>query len=256
MYYDGTLLLYNTEQGTQISAQSVFQISNAAAGTIDPLFTEEMEREAISIYVNNTTDDSLNALDDDDDCEICNQPLSSQSGGANTTSSPSPGLTEIPLASWQQDILKRARQIKEIKWTCLKRLTGWYGVKYNANTVYRGIPYGQPSHAGRYIPWRESFATFLSNSKIINSVFYTGRSEDKRGRTSTYYAADCSSFVSYAWALKNRETTSGLDNSNISVEITAPANEDIIYSLQVGDCINKARNHAILVASVKRDASG
>ena len=256
LFDDGILLLYNKEGGTQINSQSIFQISEGVTDNIDPLFTDEMEREPISIYVNDNVHDPFDDLIEDDDCEDCNQIVIENTNGSQVPNRPLTEYIETPMESWQQDILKRARQIKEIKWTCLKKITGWNNVQYTAGTVYRGIPYGQPSQQGRYVPWSASFATFLQQSQNINSNFYTKKSENTSGEKSTYYAADCSSFVSYAWALPTRRTTRSLDDNDITDRITAPSNEDIIYSLQVGDCLDKAGSHAILVASVKRDSNG
>ena len=95
----------------------------------------------------------------------------------------------------QQHIVDRANYMYNNLWTCQRTVRGWR----NNYTFYQGnryhVPYGQPVSAGAYVGFGISFENFLKATQDPNNVFYTARS-NYAGNTSTYYANDCSAFVS------------------------------------------------------------
>ncbi len=161
-----------------------------------------------------------------------------------------PIATVIPTVSeGQNNIVKRARQLTEIQWTPLENITQWgnYGT-FKAETTYTGIPYGQPVNANGYIGYGVSIGTFASAVLDNTSKFYTSYSS--YNKIAPVYSTDCSGYVSYAWGLTQRKTTYSLS------EVAEKIGDQSLYSLQVGDCLNKTTSHTVLVSSLTYDANG
>ncbi|WP_434309595.1 DUF4214 domain-containing protein [Hominifimenecus sp. rT4P-3] len=148
----------------------------------------------------------------------------------------------------QKNIIKRARQQEEIKWTPLADIAGWGNTyTFSKGVTYQGLPYGQPVYA-RYIPFDTSYnpstAAFQEFANAVNdptSKMYT--SQSKYNKVAPYYSSDCSSFVSYAWDLYKRET------SVLPGTATKVANQSV-YSVQLGDIFNRSGVHVVLVADI------
>lgn len=132
-------------------------------------------------------------------------------------------------------------------WICQKEVSGWNCTFQKGNT-YR-IPYGQPATAGKYIGFGVSVPEYLNAAQSANSIFYTSQSYYSGSVTrSTYYASDCSAFVSYCWGI-GRTTTSNWSNLNVTSlgSASSIANLD---KLQPGDALNHAGDHIVLVIAV------
>lgn len=171
-----------------------------------------------------------------------------------TTQSPEvtlqPTATPIPTVSeGQKNIVKRARQLTEIKWTPLEDIYQWgqAGV-FKAETTYTGIPYGQPINCNGYIGYGVSIETFASSVLDNTSKFYTTYST--YNKTAPSMSTDCSGYVSYAWGLVNRLTTYSMTG------VASIVSDQSIYSLQIGDCIDKTSSHIVLVSGLSYDSAG
>lgn len=146
-----------------------------------------------------------------------------------------------------QNIVKRARQMTEIQWTPKGDVVGWdWGVTYRAGVSYTGLPYGQPLN-GSYVPWETSLEGFLDAVNNPDSLMYTSYATSKRA---PYYSIDCSAFVSWAWGLDKRVTTHNIANYATVISSSSYANA------QVGDSLNKAASHVVLITDIDYDASG
>ncbi|MDR2591099.1 MAG: hypothetical protein LBC71_08970 [Oscillospiraceae bacterium] len=195
-------------------------------------------------------------------------------------------LEETQLSSGQKNIVLRARQVFELRWTPLKNINMLdnRGV-YTAGQVVQGLPYGFPREEN-YVPINMSFDEFLRETRNINSRLYTTqtlRIQDVRGELSglqelypdldyngminlilsldsssefsiyvsksPFFSLDCSAFVSWAWGLEKRIMTSSL--STVAKDMG-----NNIQDLQVGDALNRAGDHVILITDVKRNANG
>lgn len=154
----------------------------------------------------------------------------------------------VAASDGQKNIIKRARQQEEIKWTPLANITGWGNTyTFSQGVTYQGLPYGQPVYA-RYIPFDTSYnPSTAALQEFINAVndpsskMYT--SQSKYNKVAPYYSSDCSSFVSYAWDLYKRET------SVLPGTATKVANQSV-YSVQLGDIFNRSGVHVVLVADI------
>lgn len=152
------------------------------------------------------------------------------------------------LSQGVQNIVKRAYQMTDIQWTPQKNISGWNSeMTYYAGTTYTGLPYGQPVYAS-YVPWSTTLSGFISAVNDPNSKMYTSKST--YGCVAPYYSCDCSAFVSWAWNLSSRQTTSSIPNFATLVSSTT------YTGLQVGDCFCKKGTHVVLVTDITYDNSG
>lgn len=237
----GYLLVENSE-----GEQRQVKLENAFNGL--------SEFELLSIYSTVSLDE---ILCEDDDCDVCEANYNELLNGDIRLSSYQ--LQEISdsqegyvrtLSMGQNNVVLRARQQAEIEWTPLRTVSGWRGeYTFTAGTTYYGIPYGQPVTKGYFTPYDASFATFASSVRNPSSEFYTSKSV-YGNKTSTYYASDCSAFVSWAWGLQNRNTTSTLNYRGTVIGKWS------IYSFQVGDILNLPGSHTVLISNVEYDANG
>lgn len=148
------------------------------------------------------------------------------------------------------NIALRAYQMTEIQWTPVRSVQGWKSrLTYEAGTTYKGIPYGQPMDK-YYVPWSANLSKFLEVVADANSAFYTQRASNPADGLS--YATDCSAFVSWAWQTNTRLGTGGLADSTYATLISSSS----YASAQIGDCINDATTHVLLVTDVKYDSNG
>ena len=150
------------------------------------------------------------------------------------------------LSAGQQNIVKRAYQMTDIKWTPQKNVYGWNeGITYYAGKTYTGLPYGQPVYAS-YVPWSTSLEGFISAVNNKNSRMYTDYSSYYR--KAPYYSTDCSAFVSWAWNLGSRQTTGTIKNYAVEISRTS------FDSAEVGDSLCLAGSHAVLITDITYDS--
>lgn len=152
------------------------------------------------------------------------------------------------LSQGIQNIVKRAYQMTNIQWTPLANITGWNSeMTYYAGQTYTGLPYGQPVYAS-YVPWSTSLTDFIGAVNNPNSKMYT--SQSTYDSVAPYYSCDCSAFVSWAWNLNSRQTTSSIPNYATLVSNSS------YTGLQVGDCFCKKLSHVVLVTDITYDDNG
>lgn len=164
------------------------------------------------------------------------------------------------VSDGQKNMVKRAKQQLNIAWTPKADIIGW-GRKetdhiyiFKKGTTYHGLPYGQAVNA-RYIPYKEDNYTistsalqlFVDKVNDIDSKMYTSYSD--YNRRAPYYSSDCSAFVSYCWNI-TRTTTHVIENRCNYVS------DQSIYGMQIGDILNKAGSHVVIVTDVGYTSSG
>ncbi len=154
-----------------------------------------------------------------------------------------------PVSQGQINIVKRARQLHEIEWTPLEDRYQWgYQGVFKAETTYTGLPYGQPVNSAGYVGYNVSLNTFASSVLDNTSKFYTSYST--YNKVAPVYSTDCSGFVSYAWQLPVRCTTYSIP------KYAELVGDQSLYSIQVGDCLNKTTSHVVLISSITYDDGG
>jgi len=199
--------------------------------------------------------------------------VDSSSDGSYCSSNPNIAYVAADkgLTTNQQNIVLRARQMAEVKWTPLAKRYCWGGndasyVSANsgrnakvvaddgtytlgyfaAGKTYTGIPYSQAVSTG-YVGWNLSISSFVKAVNDSSSVFYSSYSY--YDRTAPYYGSDCSAFVSWAWNLPYRCTCTSLVPYSKYIGTS-------LSSLQVGDCLNCTSSHVILITNIAYDTDG
>lgn len=160
------------------------------------------------------------------------------------------GTSAVPSVSkGQQNIVKRAHQLADYTWTPLANITQWdqRGL-FTAGTTYTGIPYGQPVNTNGYIGYGVTLENFDAAMRDNTSKLYTTYST--YNKIAPYYSTDCSGYVSYCWALKDRRTTHSLGSTATKV------GNQSVYSLQIGDILNEASSHVVLISDLTYDSNG
>jgi len=161
---------------------------------------------------------------------------------------PDETFTPPEVSQGQRNIVLRARQQSEIKWTPLEDRYQWgYRGVFTAGETYTGLPYGQPVNTG-YVPWTISYQGYLNAVNNNTSAFYTKYSE--YNRIAPTYSCDCSSYVSAAWGLDKRLTTYSIPS------VAQRVSDQSIYGMQVGDCLNESVQHVVLISDVRYNAEG
>ena len=163
------------------------------------------------------------------------------------------GALRPALSANQQNIVRRARQMLNVRWTPRKGVGGWgyYDSSYNlrlyykAGETYTGLPYGQGLD---YVPWTTSPTGFVKAVKDANSKMYTTRCTYSRG--SQYYGTDCSGFVSWAWQTNRRKTCTTLKAWEGTIKV-----ENSYTKLMIGDALIKS-GHTVLVTDVTYGPDG
>lgn len=151
------------------------------------------------------------------------------------------------LSAGVQSIVKRAYQMTDIQWTPLADIPAWNNeLTYKAGVTYTGLPYGQPVYAS-YVPWSTNLNGFISAVNDANSKMYTSRST--YDKVAPYYSCDCSAFVSWAWGLNSRQTTSTIKNFATKISDTS------YDSAEVGDCLCLSGSHVVLITDITYDAN-
>lgn len=159
------------------------------------------------------------------------------------------------VSSGQKNIVKRAKQQLNIRWTPKKNIIGWANeTVFQQGVTYRGIPYGQAIYA-RYIPYEEDNQTiytgalqlFLDKVNDVNSKMYTSYSS--YNKRAPYYSSDCSAFASYCWNISRTTTSALMYRAN-------RVSDQSIYGIQIGDIMNSPDNHVVIVTDVGYTSSG
>jgi fibronectin type 3 domain-containing protein len=152
------------------------------------------------------------------------------------------------VSKGQQNIVKRAMQQYEIKWTPQKNIYSW-GKRsvFQSGVTYQGLPYGQAVYAS-YVPWDTSLTGFLDAVNNSASKMYTKTST--YNKTAPYYSTDCSAFVSWSWGTSSRKTTRTL------YTVANKVSTQSIYSMQIGDALVYAGSHTVLVTDIGYDKEG
>ncbi len=244
--YDNYLLFTKDKKDYQVSVHDLFGGSGSA------------KIRAYTLGNNAAALSNFAQAEDDCDCEECQAnaraaaaagaiaSASSRTDSTAVKSASASGITSIlttdKVSQGQKNMVKRARQQHEIRWTPVKDISSWGNSStFKAGVTYSGLPYGQPVRA-KYVPWAASLEEFIAAVNDGGSLMYTARSS--YNRSAPYYSCDCSSFVSWSWDLPSRQYTRSIGAYATLVESQS------IYSAQVGDAFCKPGSHVVMVSDV------
>ena len=245
--FDNYLLFTKNKKDYQVSVHDLFSGSGSAK---IQAYTLGSKSAALS--------NIAKAAQEDCECEECQAnakaaaaagaiaSAASRTDSAAAVSASASGITSIiktdQVSQGQKNMVKRARQQHEIRWTPVKNISSWGNRStFKAGVTYSGLPYGQPVRA-KYVPWAASLEEFIEAVNDSGSLMYTSRSS--YNRSAPYYSCDCSSFVSWSWDLPSRQYTRSIGAYATVVESQS------IYGVQVGDALCKAGSHVVMVSDV------
>lgn len=197
------------------------------------------------------------AMHDDGDCDVCRENAAEAARTGIQAADASPKLDRTAAKSildddsvsdGQRNMVKRARQQHEIKWTAQSTIKAWTGtssagMSFYEGTTYQGLPYGQPTRSGKYTPWGFSLDQFAEAAADPTSLMYTARGSNG-GNSSPYYSCDCSSFVSWAWDLPSRQWTGSIGGyANVVSTRT-------VYGMEIGDALVYSGHHVVMISDI------
>lgn len=185
-----------------------------------------------------------------------------------------PAAKHAELSEGVSNIIKRGRQMYEIVWTAQGEIASYPGTGeelfFREGVTYRGIPYGQPVHKGKYVGFNATIDEFAAAAADPASEMYTTRGENTWYYTeglgdikyAPFYSSDCSAFISYVWELSGRYTTSMIaketkrKNESGYEEAKFQYVGDKLKDLRVGYALNKGSSHIILIYDIVYDGNG
>ena len=169
---------------------------------------------------------------------------------------------DIPRSQGVANVIKRARQLVELRWTPVGQFPCSYSVATPNGHLRQdaffpkwrprqGMVYSSVRKYERFVGYHISIETFMTALANPNSVLYT-RSQHGAGKNmSSFYGNVCSCFVSYAvdlpWQVICRDWLSvpGVEELNITD----------LNELQLCD-IGLSAGHVVIITDILRDAEG
>ena len=169
-----------------------------------------------------------------------------------------------PFSKGAENVIKRARQLANIRWTPVKPLPNalrskgpekkeyYYGY-FSAWHPQTGLPYSSCRTVEKYIGWNVSLETFVSALRNPNSVLYTRELKNTPGtKANTYYGIVCSMYVSYALQLPYRVVCKDWP----TLPGVHPVDIDPLENLRLCDIVLEPKSHIGIITDIRRDADG
>lgn len=173
-------------------------------------------------------------------------------------------IYDKPATAGVENVLKRARQLREIRWTPIRPLpSALKGVKGTQQPYFygyfpawlpqKGIPYSSCRTVEKYVGWNISAETFCTALQNPHSVVYTRQLKDEPGtKANCYYGLVCSMYASYALQLPYRIVCKDWAELDTMHEVcTEP-----LENLRLGDILLDPKRHVALITAIARDEAG
>ena len=175
-------------------------------------------------------------------------------------------IHDTPETQGVLNVISRAYQMTRIRYTALATLPMHTGGSYQvtpadvpAGTDIEGVVYSSMRETMASVPQATSFTTFMTALLNPNSYIYTQHYEGYPDGTDynsrCFYGAVCSTMVAYCYGITDvMPTTISLDSyDGFEALPTAQQNP---YSLKLGDSLNKAGDHIVIVTDIIRNFRG
>lgn len=170
---------------------------------------------------------------------------------------------DVPSSQGVENVLKRAKQMTEIKWTPRKRFPHGMIIRdidkkrvdidmfIEAFRPQKGVNYSSVRDYEKFVGDNVLFETYISALSDPNSVMYT-RSQHGRGRAMyNFYGTVCSSFAAYVYHLPVRFPCSKWPTIPGVTEVDTTKLEN----LQLCDAV-LSKTHIAVVTGIERDVDG
>ena len=190
------------------------------------------------------------------------------------------GLHLMPTTLGELNMVKRARQFTDIKWTPavnLKRRNavendadssitiGWQDT-FLENTEYTGIPYSHGYYSGAnrnfgMVGYQVSIDAFATSAQFANSYLCATDHYDASNAVYTNYGASCDTLGCYAmglstWYGSDAGFQSLVDNQTITLVCAGDAIASNISNIHLGDILWKKAVHVAVITDVVIDDNG
>ncbi|MBE6970902.1 MAG: hypothetical protein E7446_02130 [Ruminococcaceae bacterium] len=169
-----------------------------------------------------------------------------------------------PFSQGAENVIKRARQLADVRWTPVKPLPNalrskgpekkeyYYGY-FSAWHPQTGLPYSSCRTVEKYIGWNVSLETYLSALRNPHSVLYTRELKNSPGtKANTYYGIVCSMYVSYALQLPYRVVCKDWP----ALPHVHQVDIDPLENLRLCDIMLEPKSHIGIITDIRRDADG
>ena len=153
------------------------------------------------------------------------------------------------------NVVKRAYQLAKLSYKLNGNLPKTGGGTISSGTTVHGLVYSAAiaEYMG-YVGNNVSIDTYMTAIKSANSYLYSQRIN---GRTlsAAIYGVDCSGFVTYAYGIDDMTLTTACISQYPGIE-RLPDELQNPQSLKIGDILNAADSHVILITDIIRDERG
>ena len=167
-----------------------------------------------------------------------------------------------PRSQGAANVLKRARQFTELRWTPIERMprTAFIESKENDKepvSYYKpwrphfGLPYSSARIEEKFIGYNVSLETFYTALANPKSVLYTRNLLGGGKRMSSWYGMVCSVFGSWCLALPSRRVAKLWGNYPDMEKIDVQSAQDV----QLCDILDNPA-HVAIITGIKRDEEG
>lgn len=185
----------------------------------------------------------------------------------------------VPESDGQLNVVRRARQFTDIKWTPLfdiprrSCMCGNYNKNYpdtdivfedvfKAGVEYQGIPYARADyHASNWgysdmkVGWTVDFETFISAVRNPESVVAKESVYNEALHDACFYATICAALVSYAFDLSRYYTTLELSTLSSFNKIGTVSTMNLSL-IKMGQMLNDPTLHCCVISDVIYDENG
>ena len=191
------------------------------------------------------------------------------------------GLHEMPPSTSALNIVKRCRQMTDIKWTPavdIPRLIlvqtsnppdtaekQYYKGTFKAGVEYKGVPYGRVNQTVQDYGYSYGtvghdidFGTFVSSVSNPNSRLSENDVSSVAGHNSLIYASVCSGLACYALDVNEVATANIPSISGLSLIGKVNNNGTLLSdsSFKIGDILNLQGEHVGIITDIIRDGDG
>ncbi len=170
-------------------------------------------------------------------------------------------IHEQPTSQGMLNALKRAHQLRDLKWTPIAKMpmtvryardgapvSEWVKGKWPVWKPQHGIPYSSVRIPEKFVGWNVSIETYMTALKNPKSVLYTRDLTGCGERQSSWYGSVCSAYVSYVYNLRGR-TVCGRWPKRPDMEFIedgCAAKAHLLYGLL-------SKSHVMVITDVVRD---
>lgn len=171
-------------------------------------------------------------------------------------------MSDIPDCLGVHNALKKAAQMRDVKWVANGDGMPFNNGSFAANTTYSGIPYSSVLEYNQHVFLDVSLETFITAAHNTRSVLYTENVSGMDSRSSLgreyhgsncacYYGSTCSYLIVYALGLPFGIAASEFPFWN-EMEVV---NDQSASGVNLADVLSSS-GHVALVTDIKRDITG